>query len=90
MDERTQVVIATLLGAVTGSVLGCLYLTERGRRVRVQLEPVLDTVIDELQRTRKAVEKAREAAHEGRRTIDDILKPSSEVSSWRARDLRQA
>ena len=77
VDERTRVLAATLLGAVVGGVLGCLYLTERGRAVRVQLEPFFDTVIDEINQARRTVEKARDAAHEGRRAFDDALRPSA-------------
>ena len=77
MDERTQVMAATVLGAVVGGVLGCLYLTERGRVVRAQLEPFFEAVIDEVHQARRTVEKAREAANEGRRAFDDVLRPSA-------------
>ena len=77
MDERSQVMAATMLGAMVGGVLGCLYLTERGRQVRIQIEPFFDAVIDELQQARKTVEKARDAANEGRRAFDDVLRPSA-------------
>ena len=90
MDERTRVLVATLLGAVVGGVFGTLYFTERGRRVRDQIEPLLDTMIAELQRTRETVDKAREATAEGRRTLDDLLKKPSRPTSWEGRDLRQA
>jgi gas vesicle protein len=90
VDERSQVIIATLLGAVVGGVFGCLYLTERGRRVREQLEPLFDTTIDELQQARKTIEKAREAVDEGRRTVDDVLHPPSSGSPWKSSNLRQA
>ena len=91
MDDRSQVLVATIIGAVVGGVFGALYLTDRGRRVRDQLEPLFDTAIDELRRTRSTLEKAREAAEEGRRTLDDVLRPSSSSrSSWKSRDLRQA
>ena len=42
MDERSKVALATVLGATIGGVFGCLYLTERGRRTRDQMEPLLD------------------------------------------------
>ena len=77
MDERGQVMAATVLGAIVGGVLGCLYLTERGRQVRIEIEPFFDAVIDELQQARRTVEKARDAANEGRRAFDDVLRPSA-------------
>ena len=80
MDERSQVLVATMLGAVVGCIFGCLYLTERGRRVQDRIKPLFDTVIYELQQTRNTLEKAREAVEEGRRTVDNVLHPSSESS----------
>ena len=89
MDERTQVMMATLLGAAAGCVVGCLYLTERGRRVRTQLEPFFDSVIDEIHQAQHTVDKARLAAVEGRRAIDDVLRPSEGGASWESRDAGQ-
>ena len=48
MDERSKVLMATLLGAVAGGVYGWLYMTEHGRRVRNQIEPKLDDFINEV------------------------------------------
>ena len=52
MDERSRVLMATLLGAVAGGVFGWLYMTESGRRVREQIEPKLDDFMHELTRVR--------------------------------------
>ncbi len=75
VDERTQVFAATMFGAVVGCVFGSLYLTERGKEVREQLEPFFDSVVDELHRAQRTVDKARDAASEGRRVLDDVLRP---------------
>ncbi len=93
MDERSQVLVATILGAVAGGVLGCLYLTKQGRRVRDQMEPLLDAVVDELTRAHATVEKARAAARQGRRAMDDLLsgQPARDLSEgWKSRDYPQA
>lgn len=72
MDERSRVLMATFLGAVAGGVLGWLYMTESGRRVRDQIEPKLDDFMNELTRMRGTVEKARTAANEGWRSLNEV------------------
>jgi hypothetical protein len=64
--------MATMLGAVAGGVWGWLYMTENGRRVRNQIEPKLDDFLNELTRVRGTVEKARTAANEGWRSLNDV------------------
>ena len=72
MDERSRVLLATFLGAVVGGVWGWLYMTENGRRVRDQIEPKLDGFVSELTRVRGTVEKARNAANEGWRSLSEV------------------
>jgi hypothetical protein len=72
VDERARVLTATFLGAVIGGVWGWLYLTEAGRRVRNQLEPRLDNFITEVTQLRGTVNKARTAANEGWRSLNEI------------------
>lgn len=86
MDERSKVMLTTMLGAVCGSLAGYLYLTAGGRRVRGQIEPLVDTVIDELQQARVTVERARAAAAEGRRVIDEIVRRPAMRPPWESRD----
>jgi hypothetical protein len=82
VDERSRVLMATCLGAMVGGVWGWLYLTENGRRVRDQIEPKLDDFVNELTRARGTVEKARSAATEGWRSINDVA--SSAKGRWSA------
>jgi hypothetical protein len=72
VDERSRVLMATLVGAVAGGVWGWLYLTDGGRRVRDQIEPRLDDFMNEMTRMRGTVEKARSAANEGWRSLSDM------------------
>lgn len=72
MDERSRVLMATIVGAALGGVYGWLYLTENGRRMREQIEPKLDDFIGEITRVRGTVEKARSAANEGWRSLSEI------------------
>jgi hypothetical protein len=72
VEERSRVLLATILGAVAGGVWGWLYLTEQGRRMRSQIEPKLDDFIRELSNVRGTVDKARTAANEGWRSLNEI------------------
>ncbi len=83
MDDRSRVLMATCLGAVIGGVWGWLYLTEDGRRVRNQIEPKLDDFMKELSRVRGTVAKARSAANEGLRSLNEIT-GSPQGGRWSA------
>ncbi len=72
MDERSRVLLATMIGAVAGGMWGWLYMTESGRRIRSQIEPKLDDFMRELASVRGTVEKARTAANEGWRSLGEI------------------
>lgn len=82
MDERSRVLTAACLGAVAGGVWGFFYLTERGRNLRDQIEPLLDDLIGEMTRVRGTVDKARTAANEGWRSLNDIT--SGQAGRWSA------
>jgi len=84
VDERSRVLLATLIGAVAGGVWGWLYLTDGGRRVRSQIEPKLDDFIRELHNVRGTMEKARTAANEGWRSLNDIAGRSGAEGRWSA------
>ena len=72
VDERSRVLAATVIGAVAGGAWGWLYLTRNGRSFRSQIDPKLDDFIRELSNLRGTVEKARVAASEGWRSLNDV------------------
>jgi hypothetical protein len=72
VEERSRVLLATVLGAIAGGVWGWLYLTEGGRRMKSQIEPKLDDLIRELSTVRGTVQKARHAANEGWRSLNEV------------------
>jgi hypothetical protein len=72
MDDKSRVMIAAVFGAVAGATLGYLYLTAAGQRIRAQLEPKLDDFVGEIRRVRGTIDKARSAADEGWRSLNDI------------------
>ena len=84
MDERSRVLMATVMGAIIGGVWGWLYLTENGRRVRDQIEPKLDDFINEVGRMRGTVEKARTAANEGWRSLSELTGAGANQGRWSA------
>jgi hypothetical protein len=43
-NERSVVVLSALVGAAIGGLAGYLFLTERGRRLRHELEPRLQAL----------------------------------------------
>ena len=84
VDERSRVLMATFMGAVLGGVWGWLYLTESGRRVRDQIEPKLDDFINELTRVRGTVDKAKSAANEGWRSLNEMTGGPGGGGRWSA------
>jgi hypothetical protein len=74
--------VATVLGAVAGGVLGYLYLTEPGARLRERFEPGIDEFVGEIRRLRGTVEKARQAADEGWRSFTDIVGERPREAAW--------
>ena len=77
MEERSRVLLATMLGAVAGGVWGWLYLTQGGARIRTQIEPKLDDFVRELSNVRGTVEKAKTAANEGWRSLNEAAGASA-------------
>ena len=90
MDERSRVLLSSLLGAALGGVVGYLYLTDKGRQVREQIEPTLDTIASELERVRATGDKVRQAVHEGERTLHNLVGEDRARSAWDSTGYRQA
>ncbi len=83
MTEQSRVVMASLIGTVVGGLVGYLYLTENGQKVRDQLEPALDRAVREVNRLRATIERAKHAANEGWRALSDLAGESSRTTEWR-------
>jgi hypothetical protein len=84
VEERSRVLLATLTGAIAGGVWGWLYLTEAGRRARAQVDPKLDDFLRELRNLRGTVEKARTAANEGWRSLNEVATGAKPEGRWSA------
>ena len=81
MSDQGRVFAAMLGGAVAGGVLGYLYLTAGGRRLRDQLEPRLDDALREIGRLRQTIVKAQSVAAEGWRSLADVT-GAGQRSEW--------
>lgn len=58
MSDRTPVVLGALAGALVGGLAGYLLFTERGRRLREDLEPRVRDVLTELSRAKDVLLEA--------------------------------
>lgn len=72
MTDANRVAWASALGAIVGGALGFLYLTESGRKFRLEIEPRIDDFLNEVNRMQGTVHKAREAAGESWASLQQI------------------
>jgi gas vesicle protein len=72
VTEGNRVLLSTLAGAAVGAAAGFLYMTEGGRRMRMQVEPRLDDAMRELQRLRATAAKVQSVASEGWRSLSQL------------------
>ena len=84
MTDANRVCLASAIGAVAGGVWGYLYLTEPGRRFRMQLEPRIDDFLTEMHRMQGTVHKARAAAGESWASLQEIANDVSRAETERA------
>jgi hypothetical protein len=76
--------LASLGGALLGGVVGYLYLTDGGRRLRDQIEPRLDDTMREVARLRQTIGKAQAVASEGWRSLSQVAGGSvPQPGEWR-------
>lgn len=87
MSERSVVVLGAIVGAALGGMAGYLFLTERGRQLRSELEPRLDELLRELGTLQNTVVRARDAATEGLRVIGEV---TGEHRRWSDREQTAA
>lgn len=71
--NNSQEIVATIVGAVIGGVAGFLFFTERGRRVRRQIEPALEDFSREVVTFRNTAQEVGGVANEGWKLLHDLL-----------------
>jgi hypothetical protein len=77
VSENSREVTAALLGAVGGAALGYLLFTDRGRRLRRELEAALDDALREVNSFRAAVRDAANLASEGWKLLNEAVDDAS-------------
>jgi len=82
MSEQSRVFVASLAGAAIGGLVGYLYFTASGRRLRDQLEPHLDQFAHEIRKLRATVNKAHAVASEGWRSLNELIGERPQGAQW--------
>ncbi len=57
MNDRNLMILGGMIGAVVGVGVGFALFTERGRRLRAELQPEIDSVIREAVRLTRVVDE---------------------------------
>lgn len=73
MDDRGRIAMSIGVGALLGGVAGYLLLTERGRDLRVNLEPRLNDLLREVDGLRTTFERTRAAVAQGVATFNQLV-----------------
>jgi hypothetical protein len=71
--NNSREIVATITGAVLGGIVGYLFFTDGGRKVRRQLEPVLEELSREFVSIRRTVQEASGVATQGWTLLNDTL-----------------
>ena len=82
---RSREMAATVVGAVLGGVAGYLFLTDRGRSIRRQIEPALAELSSEITSFRGTVATATEVASEGWKLVNVALGEAESATTFPGR-----
>jgi gas vesicle protein len=87
MDERANVMLSAVAGALIGTAVGYLFFTRSGRALRDRIEPSMDELRREFGRFQRTLEKMGEVASEGLSAVHELRgvgssfgRPSDRVS----------
>jgi gas vesicle protein len=73
VTDKSQALVATLLGAVVGGAAGYLIFTDRGRSLRRQIEPALEDIARELSSFLATAQKAAGVASDGWKLVSETI-----------------
>ena len=71
-DDGSKVVLAAVVGAALGSLAGYLFLTERGRQLRRDLDLRLGALADDLASLQATVARVGAATENGARIVRSV------------------
>jgi hypothetical protein len=71
--DNSEVLAATIIGAVIGGAAGYFLFTDHGRVLRRRLEPAIEDFARELNSFRGTIEKAANVASEGWKFLNEAL-----------------
>jgi gas vesicle protein len=73
VSDNSRAIAASVLGAILGAAAGYLFFSERGRRLRRQIEPVIDDVARDLSQFRSTALTAAGVACEAWKLLNEAL-----------------
>jgi hypothetical protein len=59
MNDRNMLLLGAIIGAGAGAGVGFLLFTERGRQLRAELQPEIETVVREAMRLGQVIDDLR-------------------------------
>lgn len=92
MDDRGRIACSIGIGALLGGLAGYLLFTDRGRQLRVELEPRLNELLGEMNDLRSTFERTRSAVSEGWQSFNQLVneKPASGGRPSWPRDVNES
>ena len=60
MNDRSMMLLGAIIGAGVGASVGFVLFTERGRRLRNDLQPEIETVVREAMRLGQVIDELRD------------------------------
>lgn len=76
INDNIRIAAAGAVGAFLGGVAGYLFLTDRGRAARRQIEPAIEDLRRELMSFAKSLEGAGGVAREGWKALQELMTES--------------
>lgn len=59
MNDRSLLLLGAIIGAGAGAAVGFVLFTERGRQLRAELQPEIETVVREAMRLGQVIDELR-------------------------------